>query len=230
MTKKEKKKWLLDHKEEIKEFCKKSFDYWDASFKRIDDLFIKYYKEHDPEQLQDYKKRCVYTKQMKKEDYKNEVYGMLHAYDEEEVGDKEELLGNNISKYLKKFRNDYEESALVLYLKGKKIIKSRVYKGGVATCFGQKEQERVINNAKRYKADVYMCHNHPLHIVAKLSGKADGKIGDYSGLRIFTLKCKENNINVVGFGIVTAFDYLSVDVKVKKRKGTLTKDDVQLII
>lgn len=237
LTRQEKKDYILKHKKELQ---KQSDDLTRENnnlIKQLDkDLYeirlisYKYQKEKNP------KGKIKKPKLIKSHQFKltkNSKNYIKSLYETPHVAHKEKLHGIDLKPYLQKIRKRKNEYLLVLLVRNNKVIKEYVHttNSQASVKLGKFEKE-IIKNAKKYKADVYLVHNHPIVIVANPSRQ---DIKYYVQIK---KRLKEKNINIIDCAVVTFDDYYSYEtqkritnkvIRIAKNDGVKNKYVLELL-
>lgn len=223
ITPEERKKWILEHPQNYIEYRKCEIDA--QREKEIKDweeqIGLKYSPELEEELYSRYfekdrRKKIISIEEryQKRLSHLENINGFLNnekLLNEKEQNCDEKVDGIDISKYLDLIRYNHEkELDLYLFIKDSEIIDKYFVEGDIRHVNTNKEHRKAIYTlARKYEADIYNVHNHPLSFVAFPS------ILDFKARSIFSNEAKINGFNCIDWGVVTEWDYYSN--KQKKR-------------
>lgn len=215
MNYEERKKWILEHKDDFIYFAT------ECENNNYND-YLKNYKEKegkDYDPIEDRKfydevekiigEKCdtSYERHLKiLEDWKD-VTKFLNDDDlmlREESTCKEILGDIDLKDYLNLIRHDQRiENDLFLYIKNGKVIDKDVFAGEYGYIEFGKTEDDVVNKAVRLNADVYNVHNHPTDFAAYPS-VGDKKCAEHLNKRLI-----KQGLKLLDWGVVTMCDYYS---------------------
>lgn len=207
LTLNEKKKYVLSHKKDFKEHEKHTADEWNKSFKNIDNEINRIYKELNKIEKESGKPTTKKLSKAKTELLKpvkvDDKY-LKQIYKNRSVCHKETVNGLDLRPYLEKIRRRKKEYELVLFIKNKRVVKELLLTSNNYSFVNvYKYMPKVISEAKKRKAQLYIVHNHPLVISAAPS------LQDIKSFIVSTKKYKKEGIKILDFGVVTFDDYYS---------------------